>query len=264
MEYKDNEFIKLNRKIKNWEWYTDVNTAHFFIYCILTANWKDDNFHGMEVKRGQFIRTLENISRETGLSIQNIRTAVKHLISTQELTQNQHGKYRIFTVVKYEQYQIGNTISNNELTRNQHESNTKVTQSKEVKNIRSKELKKELSKDNSISGEIHHKRIVDKWNTLKDYGVPPLRSITPNSIRERDLKARLKEFGEDSLDEIIEHFKVSKFLQGKATDFKPDFDWAIKKSWYSAILEGKYDDDRRETKQQTGFDADSFMRRFEE
>ena len=139
MEYNDNEFIKLNRKIKNWEWYTDVNTAHFFVYCILTANWKDDNFHGMEVKRGQFIRTLENISRETGLSIQNIRTAVKHLISTQELTQNQHGKYRIFTVVKYEQYQLGNTISNNELTRNQHESNTKVTQSKEVKNIRTKE-----------------------------------------------------------------------------------------------------------------------------
>ena len=145
------------------------------------------------------------------------------------------------------------------------ETNEKRTRTNEEVNKEIKEKgNKELSNDNSNSQTfVHHKKIVDKWNTLKEYGVPPVRSITHNSNRERDLKARLKEFGEDSFDEIIEHFKVSKFLQGKATDFKPDFGWAVKKSWYGAILEGKYDDDRHEQKK-ISFDEEEFLRGLEE
>ena len=74
------------------------------------------------------------------------------------------------------------------------------------------------------------------------------------------MKARLKEFGEDSFDEIIEHFKISKFLQGRATSFKPDFGWAVKKSWYAAILEGKYDDDRHEQKKDNDFTLDDVLK----
>ena len=232
---------------------------------MLKANWESGSWKGIEFKRGEFIASLETIVNETGLTVQNIRTAIKHLISTQELTTKKHGKYRIFRVVQYDYYQQGNTISNNELTRNQQESNKEVTTDKEVnKEKEVKEVNKELSKDNSNSGTIHHKRIVDKWNTLKDYGVQTIRSITPNSIREINLKARLKEFGEDSFDEIIEHFKKSQFLQGKAVDFKPDFDWVVKKSWYGAILEGKYDDDRHGQQKNTSFNEEEFLRRLEQ
>ena len=252
MEYNENAFIKLNRKIKNWEWYTDVNTAHFFIYCILTANWKDDSFHGMEVKRGQFIRTLENISRETGLSIQNIRTAIKHLISTQELTQNQHGKYRIFTVVKYEQYQLGNTISNNELTRNQHESNTKVTQSKEVKNIRTKEVKKELSKDNSIKNTFSLTGMIEE----KEY---------PEQLKEK-IKEWLKYKSEKKQSYKQTGFNVFLGKVDKALEQGCDlmavidcFDNAMSHNW-----SGVFFDKILNTKKQDAFNEEEFLRRFED
>lgn len=243
MEYSENEYIKLNRKIKNWEWYTDVNTAHFFIYCILTANWKDDSFHGIEIKRGQFIRTLENIGRETGLSIQNIRTAIKHLISTQELTQNQHGKYRIFTVVKYEQYQLCNTISNNELTGNQHESNTKVTQSKEVKKKRSKEVKNNNNPP-----------------------LPPLREMIEERNYPDVLKAKLNEWlkYKSEKKQTYQHTGFNTLLNkvDKAyKDFGEEavvgcFDKSMENNWQGVFFD-------KLQKQQQGFDADDFLRRFE-
>ena len=57
--------------------------------------------------------------------------------------------------------------------------------------------------------------------------------------------------------------KISKFLQGKATSFKPDFDWAITKTYYQKILEGKYDDDRGKQKQAV-FNEEEFLKRFDD
>ena len=54
-EYTDTEYIKLFRKMLNWEWYTDVNTKVLFLHCLLKANWKDGSWHGHKYKRGQFI-----------------------------------------------------------------------------------------------------------------------------------------------------------------------------------------------------------------
>ena len=39
-----NEWIKLNRKIVNWEWYQDIATFKLFIHCLIKANWKDAKF----------------------------------------------------------------------------------------------------------------------------------------------------------------------------------------------------------------------------
>lgn len=263
----DNEYIKLNRKIIGWEWYLNINVKTLFIHCLLKANWKDGRFEGKEVKRGSFVTSLEKLSKETGLSVRRVRTALNHLFLTGELTSTSFSKYRIVTVVNYNQYQLCDKQVDNQLTSKRQASDKQVTTIEEKKEKKEREeLNKELSNDNSISpGEVHHKKICDKWNTLKDLGVQGLRSITPNSKREINLKARLKEFGEDSFDEIIEHFKISKFLQGKATDFKPDFDWVILPSNYQKVLEGRYDDDRHDNKpQQQSFNMEHFLRRYDE
>ena len=259
MSYGDNAYIYLRKKILDWQWYSDTPTRSVFIHCLLRASWKETEYKGIRYGRGQLIDSNATIAKDLGISIQNVKTAINHLKESGEITSLKIGRTRIITVVKYDLYQQTNLSTNPILTSNQPQTNLELTSYKEVKEEKEvKEVKKELSNDNSNSCQTHHKRIVDKWNTLKDYGVPTLRSITPNSIRERDLKARLKEFGEDSIDEIIEHFKVSKFLQGKATNFKPDFDWAIKKSWYAAILGGKYDDERHERKAED-FTVDDIM-----
>ncbi len=79
-------WIKIHNKFLNWEGYTDVNTKAVFIHCILKANWEDGLFRGIEASRGSFVTSRKQLSKELGLSEQEIRTAIKHLISTNEIT----------------------------------------------------------------------------------------------------------------------------------------------------------------------------------
>ena len=74
---ESNGFVKLNRNILDWEWYSEPCTRGLFIHCILKANWKDGSWQGQPCKRGQFITSLQKLSIETGYSVQNIKTALK-------------------------------------------------------------------------------------------------------------------------------------------------------------------------------------------
>ena len=79
-------FITLHRQILDWEWYKDVNTAFLFIHLLLSANFVDAMFKGKLIKRGQLVTSLSHLSTETGLSVQQTRTALSHLVSTGEIT----------------------------------------------------------------------------------------------------------------------------------------------------------------------------------
>ena len=252
---------------------TVTKDADYFItwiYILSQAEWKSGKkveFGGriIELQAGQFttgvsnqmLSDLKKVNK--GLNVSKLNRIIKRLKNEKQIEQRTDHQCSLITVLNWEKYQVCEQRNEQQVNNDRKTSEQRVN-TNELKEEYKEGNKEELSKDNSNSQTIHHKRIVDKWNTLKDYGVPPIRSITPNSNRERDLKARLKEFGDDSFDEIIEHFKVSKFLQGKATSFKPEFGWAAKKSWYAAILEGKYDDERHDQKKQVEFDEEEFLR----
>ena len=107
----DNGYIKLFRKILDWEWYSDINTRIVFFHCLLKANWKDKKWKGVEVKRGAFVSSLRHLSREIGISERSLRTALAHLEVTQEVTQCSYPKYSVFTVVHYDEYQATDTVN---------------------------------------------------------------------------------------------------------------------------------------------------------
>ena len=87
------------------------------------------------MERGQVVTTVAEISKQTGLSRQQIRTAISKLISTSEVTTSKDGKYTVFTVKNYADYQAINQNSNQRATNEQplsnHFSNTKKVRSKE-------------------------------------------------------------------------------------------------------------------------------------
>ena len=107
-KYSDKEYIKIFRKMLNWEWYTDINTKVLFLHCLLKANWKDGAWHGHTYKRGQFITSLPSLSKETGLSIQQVRTALSKLQSSNEIKVKTSNQYSIITVCSYMNYQNKN------------------------------------------------------------------------------------------------------------------------------------------------------------
>jgi hypothetical protein len=98
-------FILLYRQITEWEWYQNPNTFRVFLHILLKANFTDGRFEGREIKRGQLVTSLDHLSKETKLSVKEVRTALNHLIWTGELASESCNRYRVITVVKYNEYQ---------------------------------------------------------------------------------------------------------------------------------------------------------------
>lgn len=155
--YSAKEFIKVYRKLLDWEWYTDVNTKTLFIHCLLRANWKAGIWHGVQYDAGEFITSLPRISAETGLSIQQARTALEHLELTGEVTSRttdkvtgkKYNKIRVITINNWDSYQSDNRQDNSQSNRQNRKQLTGNQQAEaqasnsRYKNIKNKEDKKE-------------------------------------------------------------------------------------------------------------------------
>lgn len=120
-------YIKLFYSLIDWEWFHDPNTFVVFAHLLLRANRKQQKYAGDVIKRGEVLASLDFLAKDTGLSIQNVRTALKNLKSTHDITQRKIGKNAVYAIVSFNKWQSGNTKSNNELTTNQQRSNNELT-----------------------------------------------------------------------------------------------------------------------------------------
>lgn len=115
-------WIKLHSKFLNWGWYKNKNTKILFIHCLLKANWQDGYFEGIEVKRGSFVTGRKQLSKELGLTEQEIRTSIKHLKSTNEITITSTKNFSIISINNYDKYQVINQQINQRATNEQPQS----------------------------------------------------------------------------------------------------------------------------------------------
>lgn len=133
-----NGFIKLHRKIIDWEWYDDINTKTLFIHILLMANYEDRKWHGETVKRGSFLTSYQTLATQTGLTMQQVRTSIKKLLSTNDITKVTSNKNTVIIVPNYNLYQAvqqtEEQTNNIEETNEQQTSNIQVTTTKNIKN----------------------------------------------------------------------------------------------------------------------------------
>lgn len=106
-------------------------------------NWTDKKWKGQEIKRGSIVSSYEKLATETGLSVMQVRTAIKKLRSTGEITSKSSNKNTVFIVNNYDLYQGSNKQNNEPVTSKEQTDNIQITTTKE-----SKEVKKE--KNNNI------------------------------------------------------------------------------------------------------------------
>ena len=127
-----NGWIKLHRSLLDWEWYDDINVMRVFLHCLLMANHKDKKYRGAVVERGSFLTGRDALASQTGLTVQQIRTSLNKLKSTNELTIKSSKQGTVIQVVSYDKYQE----VTNESTTHQPDSNQIVTTNKKNKNIK--------------------------------------------------------------------------------------------------------------------------------
>ena len=96
-------YVKIERKILDWEWYKDTNTKSLFLHMILTAEWSNEP---PKSARGTLVSSIRSLSEETGLTVAQVRTALSHLETTGEVSYERKGNATEYTVNKYNLYQL--------------------------------------------------------------------------------------------------------------------------------------------------------------
>lgn len=126
-------WIKLHRKMSQWEWYKDSNTKALFLHLLLEANHEDKKYKGIVIHKGETMTGLQKLSDETGLSVHQVRTALEHLKLTHDVAINVSSKGSIIRVVNYDKYQC---LDNDSGTQSGTICGKRVATNKNNKNIR--------------------------------------------------------------------------------------------------------------------------------
>lgn len=98
-------WIKIHRKITEWEWYNDANTFRVFMHLLLTANYEDKRWRNVEVKRGQLITGRIDLAQTLSLSERQIRTALDKLKMSGVISIKTTNQYSLITVENYNCFQ---------------------------------------------------------------------------------------------------------------------------------------------------------------
>ena len=94
-----------------------------------------------------------------------------------------------------------------------------------------------VSKDTIRQTDVQ--RIIDEWNTLEEFGINPVKRMTPK--REQAVKARIRQNHMDDVLEAIENIRHSSFLQGHNKEgWMITFDWFLKPGNFAKVFEGNY------------------------
>ncbi len=104
--------------------------------------------------------------------------------------------------------------------------------------------------------------ITKAWNALSDIGIKPVRGVSSGSKRNETLRARIREYGEDTIIEAIGKIRNSDFLQGDNNrGWMITFDWFLLPSNFQKVLEGNYDNSRHRPNEsrREPMGADAFM-----
>lgn len=108
---------------------------------------------------------------------------------------------------------------------------------------RSKEEEKDISKSDTNVSDCpadEYADVIAEWNALASLGLAPIKLLTDK--RRKLLRARLRQYGNDSFNECVEQIRDSDFLQGKhgGKPWQITFDWMILPNNYPKVLEGNY------------------------
>lgn len=130
-------YIKLYRSLLNWEWYDDINTKTVFLHLLLTVNIAKRQWHGISVPCGGRVSSYAVLAEETKLTERQVRTAIKHLETTGEVTRHKYPNFTVFAINNYDKYQLltdettGQRQGNDKAATGQRQQNKKIEEDKE-------------------------------------------------------------------------------------------------------------------------------------
>lgn len=216
--------------------------------------WQGNKF---TIKPGQFVTSLPKLAEKCGegISIQNVRTALKRFKKLEFLTDESTATGRLITVENWGIYQgkddEPNSDANSQLTDSQQTPNRQLTPIKNNKNIKNdKNVKNNIHTATAVR--IDYQHYVDLYNSHCS-SLPQVKTL--NEKRKRLIKRAVKEVSEDDLLTALNKANTNSFLRGDSGGWKANFDWLMNPDNITKVLEGNYD--RGKTQNSTNKDYDT-------
>jgi len=165
-----NGYIKIHRKLTEWEWYDDPYTKVVFLHLLLKANWKETSYHGHKLLPGDTIVGRKKLAEDLGLSERNVRTALDKLEQTGEITRKATNRFTVVSIRNWASYQMcDDSPTNNRPTTDQQPTNNRPTTDHTLRKKEYKEINnykntikidgEELDKDELIKTHLNKHRI---------------------------------------------------------------------------------------------------------
>ena len=268
-------WVKTHRSLMDhWLWTEKpFDKARAWIDLTMTVNHKDAKimFDGapLEVKRGETITSIRKLSTRWGWSTTKTNKFLNVLESENMIAQKKDTKKTVLKVLNYDIYQSSDEQEKDtEVTQKRHRSNTEVTQKntnkndKKNKNDENVENDKNKETHNTPKGEmiskpkIDYQKFVNYWNnTCLD--LPKVIKLTKS--RKQAIRLRLNEFGENEILRAIDETASSDFLCGRVNSFMASFDWILKTSNLTKILEGNYKNKKNQNNYENQESSNPFL-----
>ena len=236
-------FIKLHRQLLDWEWYKDIPVRILFEHCLLKANYKAKKWQGIVIEVGSFVTSYENLSFETGLTVQQVRTALNKLKSTGEVTSTSTSRYSIITIKNWNDYQDINTQDNKQATNEQQTSNKQITTTKESKEREESKERKNIVFTKCV---VEEKKLDPFFENsiIQEFQKYHLMNFNCKAFLSANQRQKLMELNSDITDfkeTIPIALKKLKEVNFDFPNFTPTANWLLKEDNYTAILNGAYD-----------------------
>lgn len=228
-------WIKLHRRIVDWEWYDDLPTKSLFIHLLILANHEDNMWHGKKIEKGSLVTSVASLSAQTGLSIKQIRTALNHLEKTGEIGKQTTNQNTLIIILNYSRYQEFDTDENSE--KGKQGANKGQARGKQRATNKNDKNDKNVKNDKK---EIDYSAVAETYNSICK-SLPEVKMMT--DTRKTHLKSFLDILKKHDLtvDEYFRRVQDSDFLSGRNGKWTNcSFDWLINKSNAVKVCEGTY------------------------
>ena len=98
-------WVKLHRKLLEWEWYQDAHMVHLLVHLLLTASHERKEYKGLTIKRGQVVTSKKKLSEALNMSETSVMRRLRRLEVDRfvDLKVDQHGT--TITICNYDSYQ---------------------------------------------------------------------------------------------------------------------------------------------------------------
>lgn len=98
-------WIKIHRKIEDWQWASNPVMFYFWIKLLVIVNWEDKEWEGQIVERGSIITSIAKLASKLSLSPKQVRTCIDRLKKGKQIITETASKWTKITICNYEDYQ---------------------------------------------------------------------------------------------------------------------------------------------------------------